>query len=500
MTITVKINGTDRSSLIDWPTFVLNSAMTHQIDVLNFTIKRFGSKTFKPALLDDVEVFEDATKVFGGKIVESEEVLEGRVEQIRLTCKDHAHEMDSRLVISTFENTTIDAIIDTIKTDFLPAGFTTAGVTVTTPVEFIAFNYEQPSKVFQQLAELVGADWFVDVDKDIKFFAKSSSTAPFELSDTNGNYIPNSLVIRRDVKNLRNVVFVRGGTFSGSSFEEIQEADGKTETFDFGFRYKTVGWFVDRGSGFVAETFGIDNITDPTTVDWLYNFQEKAMKLGSATIPAAGDSIKITGLPQIPVIIKKKENVSISEFGEFQHKIIDTSIDSKEGARDRATADLLAWSDSINEGSFTTRKIGLRVGQQITIKSVIRGLDEKFHISRIRTRAEGPDRLIHTATLMTQRTFGMVEFLQNELIRKDKEIEINPDEVLDLIEAAFEEITLTEDTPVVLTVHNPQAEAPALGEVVGTPAIDNGTIFVLAPFPIPTGLKRELALDGGVLS
>ena len=497
--VIIKINSVDQSSLIDWPSFRFDQALTNQIDTVNFNIKRYDSKTFKPSLLDDVEIIEDSTKVFGGKIVKSEEVIDGRMETIRLTCKDHAHEMDSRLVVDTFENTTIDAIIDSIKTDFLPAGFTTTGVTVTTPVGFVAFNYEQPSKVFQQLAELVGADWFVDEDKDIKFFVKGTTTAPFELNDTGGNFKWNSLKINRDVKNLRNTIFVRGGTFSGTSFEEVQgaDADGSRKTFTFGFRYKTVGWFVDRGSGFVAETFGIDNITDPTTVDWLYNFQEKAMKLGAGTIPTGTDEVKITGLPQIPVIIKTNDNASITANGLFEGKVIDKSIDSKEGARDRAKAEILAWAEQINEGRFVTRSSGLRVGQEIRIDSTIRGIDEKFNISRINTRLVSPTQLEHTVTLMSKITFGMVEFLQKELIRKDKEIEILPNEVLDKIESAFETIDFEEEF-VVSLAHNLQTETIDFGEAVVVQALDFATVFVYAPFPVPSGFDREAAYDGAV--
>jgi len=498
--VTIKINTVDRSSLIDWRTFRFDQAVTNQIDTVNFEIKRYDSKTFKPALLDDIEIFEDATKIFGGKIVQSEEVIDGRMETIRITCKDHSHEMDSIIVVDTFENTTIDAIIATIIADFLPAGFTGTAVTVTNPVDFVAFNYEQPSKVFQQLAELVGADWFVDPDKDINFFLKGGNSAPFNLTDTNETYIFNSLRIVEDVKNLRNSIFVRGGTFSGDSFEEIQgaDADGDRETFTFGFKYKTVGWLVDRGSGFVAETFGIDNITDPTTVDWLYNFSEKAMKLASGTIPTGTDRVKITGLPQIPVIINVRDVTSIAQFGEFQHKIIDKSLDSKAGARDRAKAEIIAWADTINEGGFRTRKSGLRVGQQITIDSVIRGItSEIFFISRISTKLVSPTQFEHKVTLMTDRTFGMVEFLQKLLIDKDKEIQISPDEVLDLIQSALEDITLTEGAPVVLISHNLQIEGATIVDVP-TVAIDNGTVFVYGPFPTPTGVNREGAYDGAV--
>ncbi len=496
--ITIKINSIDRTALIDWRTFVFNQAITNQIDTVNFVIKRYDTKTFKPDLLDDIEIFEDAVKVFGGKIVRSEEIIDGRLQQFRVTCKDHSHEMDSRIVVDTFSNTTIDVIIASINTTFLPAGFTT-NVTVTTPVNFIAFNYEQPSKVFQQLAELVGADWFVDENKVIQFFLKNAIVAPFVLTDDNEKYVFNSLKINRDVKNLRNTIFVRGGTFSGNSFTEEQEADGVTETFDFGFRYKSVTWEVDRGSGFAAETFGIDNITDPTTVDWNYNFQEKAMKLASATIPAAGDKIRITGLPQIPVIIKSKDNVSVATFGVFEHKIIDKSLDSKDGARDRAKAELIAWADTINEGTFKTRASGLRVGQTLRIQSTIRGLDEKFVISRISTRLDRPTEFVHSVTLITQRTFGMVEFLQKLLMDKDKEIEIDPNEVLDLIESALETIDMDE----VFTaskVHNPQAETITLAEVETVQALNFATVFVYAPFPVPTGFKREGRYDGAVYS
>jgi len=286
--------------------------------------------------------------------------------------------------------------------------------------------------------------------------------------------------------------------FSGDPFVEVQEADGETDTFDFGFRYKSVTWRVDRGSGFVDESFGIDNITDPTTVPWLYNFTEKAMKLGTATRPAAGDRIELGGLPQIPVIIQTRDNVSIGEFGEREQKIIDKSIDTKAAARDRARGELIAWKDTVNEGNFTTRESGLRVGQEIRVQSTIRGLDENFHISRIATRLEGPGELVHDVTLMTQRTFGIIEFLQSQLIDKDKEIEIDPNEVLDLIQAALETINLSEAV-VTETEHNIQLESITLAELV-VEAKDAGTCFVFAPFPIPIGIKREGKFGGAVYS
>ena len=495
MAIEIKIEGVDRSSLIDWRTFQLEKVLTHQIDTVSFMIRKHGGQTYKPNLLDDVEILDNGSKIFGGSVVEVEDSVEGLLQKIRITAKDHTHEMDRFLVVDVFENTTVDAIIQDIVDNVLPAGFTTNGVEVTNDVEFAAFSYEQPSKVLQQLAELTGADWYVDENKDIKFFLKNTQTAPFNLTDTGENYFFNSLRIKQDVKNLRNTIYVRGGEFKGDLFTEDQEADGDAKVFVQGFRYSNITVKVDA----VAQTVGIDNLDEPADFDCLYNFQEKAIKFRDDNKPTAGQVLEVTGNPHIPVIIKTKENVSIGQFGEFEHKIIDKSIDSKEGARQRAKAEIIAWAEEVSEGEFRTKKSGLRVGDNINVQSDIRGIDEDFIINRITTRLQTPDTFIYDVSLVTQRTFGMIEFLQQQLIQKDKEIEITRDEVLDKIESAIETIKLSE-SKTVSTVHNPQSESVTFNEGVTVRPLDYAVEFVLAPFPVPTGTKREFTLGSSTLS
>jgi len=496
MAIVIKVGGVDKSAFVDWRSVVLLSQMTNQIDIFNFNTVRFGTKTFRPALLDDVEFIEDGTTLYSGKVVEIEDFVEGsRKLTSRVTCKDNSHEMDKNLIVKTYDGfgTAEDIVRDVIT--FLPAGFTEGDITAPVVVNYVRFNYEQPSKVFQQLAELIGFDWFVDEDKKVQFFSKDTSTAPFGLTDTNDKYFFNTLVIREDVKNLRNTIFVRGGTFRGDLFTEIQEADGDTKTFTQGFRYSSIVVELDTGSGFVALTVGIDNIDPPATKDVLYNFNEKAVKFRDDNKPAATDLVKVEGLPHIPVIILTKDNVSIGTFGAFEHKIIDKSINSKEGARDRALQEILQWASEINEGSFTTIESGLRVGQRISINSAIRNINRTYIISRITTRMQTPTSLINDVILISTQTFGHVEFLQKLLIQKDKEIEIFEDEVLDKIEAAIETIDLAE-VIAVLTEHNAQVETITMGEAAPVVAKDAGTCFVYGPFPIPSGVFREGKYDG----
>jgi len=495
MAIKIKINNVEKQNLVDWQSVRFQSVLNSQVDTFEFAIKRYGAKNFKPELNDDVEFWNGTEKLFGGKIVQTEETIEARLEKISVLCKDHSHEADRKLVVRIYQTTAIEDIIEDIKNTYLPAGFTTTNVVCPIVANYIAFNYEQPTKCFQQLADLVGYAWYIDPDKDIHFKSRLDEIAPFGLTDTNGKYVFNSLRIRKDVKNLRNTIYVRGGEYKGSTYTEKETADGVAKVFKQGFRYDNIS--VKKGGA--SQTIGIDNIDDPTTKDVLYNFQEKAVKFRDDNKPVLGTEIEVSGLPYIPVIIKTKDNVSISQYGTFEYKVIDKSLNSKEGARDRTKQELFSWALESDESGFVTYEGGLRVGNLIRIQSTIRAIDDNFLINRITVMMKSPDKLAYQITCVASETFKSIEFLQKLLMDKDKEITINANEVLDKVEMAIEEIVLTEATAYSLE-HHKTLETITLTESKTVQALNYPTEFVLAPFPIPTGYKRELALDGGALA
>lgn len=374
-------------------------------------------------------------------------------------------------------------------------GFSCANVTGANLISYIAFNYEALSKCLQQLAELIEYDWFVDDKKDIHFFAKSGGiSSPFTLTDTSGNYFYNTLTIRKDIKNLRNSVIVRGGQYLGSSVTETQNADGVKTTFLLAYQYSSISVTVAG----VSKTVGIDFIDDPATKDCLYNFNEKAIKFPVATKPTAGQAVAVTGTPYIPVIVNVKDAVSMGSLGEYQYKLVDNSINSKEGARDRAKAEIKAWSSTVNEGSFDTITTGLDTGQTLTINSTLRGINQSYVISRITSRMYTPTSFKHNITLVTVNTFGMIEFLQKLLMDKDKEIVINANEVTDSITTADETITISEAI-ISSKVHNPKSETATIGEVCTPRALNYNSKYVAGPF-IPSGQKRVFILNGSPLN
>ena len=440
MSIVLKIESVDRTSVIDWRSLRKQENLTSQVDLLTFRIHKYGTQTYKPEILDEVELFDGATKIFAGNIVNVEEKVEAsRKEIITCTCKDYTHIMDRKLVISSYENETINDIIEDIKDTYLPAGFTDANVDADINVKYIAFNYEQPSKCFEQLASLIGYDWYVDYDKDIHFFGREDKTAPFGLTDINDKYFFNSLILKKQSENLRNTIYVRGGKFFGNTFTEKHIADGEQTTFFQAYRYQNI-LVKKNGSGL---TVGIDNIDDPSTKDILYNFQEKAIKFRTDNKPAVDDIIEVSGNPQLPVIIKARDFGSITDWGVYEHKIIDKSL-NQEGAKERAKAEIIDWGDITKDSVFETKESGLRAGQLINVQSTIRGINKNFTISRINTYLKTPTELRYRVNIMASRSFGMNEFLQKLLREKDKEIEIEPNEILNKVEATEETITTQE--------------------------------------------------------
>ena len=483
----------DRTTKVEYKSLRVSRVLTSQTDMCNFDVVVDETTDWRPTLLDDVKIYEDSTVIFAGTLIEVDEAMQGgNVQVISCVAKDYSFDLDRQLVANVYENTTVQAVIQDII-DTYTTGFTYNNVVAAGAIDYLAFKYEYPSKCLQQLAELIGYDWYVDEDKDIHFFAKESIAAPFNLTDTNGKYYFDTLEVKSDVKNLRNTIIVRGGTYLGTSVTEDQEADGDAITFLWAYKYSNAVFKKNA----VTLTVGIDFIDDPASFDALYNFNEKALKFPAASKPTAGDTITVTGDPHIPVIVRVKDPVAIAAHGAFEYKVVDKSINSKEGARDRAQAELRGWASEIYEGKFETKESGMKTGHAINVTSTIRGLNQDYIVSRIDSKLINPNEWRHKVTLITTQTFGMMEFLQRLLIQKDKEIKIDENEVVDLVESYFETITIAESV-VTSLVHNPQTETLAVADSPTVRALNYAVEFGAGDFA-PTGTSRVFILDGSPL-
>ena len=387
---------------------------------------------------------------------------------------------------------TVEDIIQDIIDTYLPAGFTLS-CAVDQTISYIKFNYEKPSSCFKKMADLLLADWYVDYSKVIHFISKSTFSSPFSITDDNNKAIKSALILKQDASQIKNTVYVRGGEYLGSSYTETFSADGSQTTFNMAYKYSGISITVAGAS----KTVGVDNINDPTTVDCLYNFAEKAIKFPSASKPTAGQAVAITGLPYIPVYVKAEETSSITKYGVKEFKIIDPNIKSKQGAIDRAKAELQAYNETLNDGNFSTYETGLRTGQQIYIDSATLGTAANFIINRLTVVAESSDLLRYDVTLTTIENFDLLQLLQ-QLLDRTEIGEEKTDEVLEKLYNVLESVTIGEDIAIVTAADG--AETMTVGESIRR---DPFVIqYALTPYTVidENDPKRPFLLDYGLLS
>lgn len=435
----------DKSSAIEWPSLKKMDVLTKEPDRLEFRIKNYASKTYRPALSNEVIIVDGSTKVFAGTVIETHESNEGLLRYFDVVCKDYTHTMDQKLVNKTYTGQTINAIIADIKTNYLPSGFTTTNVNAETTVQKIVFNDEPPSKCFQRLADMVGGyDWYVDYDKDIHFFLEGAEVAPFNLDDTGGKYVWGSLRIERNINQLRNSIIVRGGDKESDTLTDTHVADGQQKTFIAKPYLRNLTIEVDDGGGFDTQTIGQDGIDDFTSKDVLYN-PNNGFIIFDTPITATY-KVRWSGTQVYPIKIIRRDIPSVAIYGEWQYVIRDATIKSEEAAKQRAAAEIEKYAYPANEGVFRTYTSGLRSGQSITIASTLLGItSQTFKITRTILSARSKDAFEYEVHVLASEDMGILDVLTKLLVTDPAtQFETLENEVLVQAEAWEESAVMTE--------------------------------------------------------
>lgn len=448
--ITLTINGVDRAGIVNWQSLSREEVLTREPNSLSFLIKKHNGQTYRPTSGHEVVLTIGGTKEFGGYIVEIEEAVEARVEYLKISCKDYTQTLDRYLVSKSYTSQTVSQIvadlIDTFATDF-----TYTNTSCDVLVEKIQFNYLPVSQCLQKLTEIAsGYDWYADYDKDIHFFSTDAEISSFNLNDTSGNYVYNSLVVREDTHQLRNEIIIRGGLLtSETSRIEYWSGDTTKKIFPLATKFASVPTVTVGGSPI---TVGVDFLDNPASFTALWNYNEKSLKFASA--PASGtNNIVITGYPQYPLILQTRDETSIATYGVYQHVIVDKNIRDLETAQLRARAELIKNGQPLKTANFITYTSGLKTGQTINIQSTIRSIDQDFKVQTIRSVLKTPntDELTHTVECVTADDIGINDILAKLLIKNPSDqIDISADEVVSRIRQLEENITVTDSvgTPV----------------------------------------------------
>jgi hypothetical protein len=425
MNLTVTIDSVNRTSYVNWPSFKKEDILNSQVDTCEFETKKYGTKTWKPNVGGEIVITDDGTKVFGGVIMRVEETIEGALISYRVECKDYTHYLDRALVVERYTDMTVNEIIADINTNYL-SGFTVANVVCDIFVSSLTFDRITVNRCLQTLAEKTNYSWYVDYDKDIHFFAKNTEISPFNLDDTGGKYVFSSLIIKEDLSQIRNRVYVRGGEVPAASRSDNLTGDGTKVSFPLAYKFASLPTVTVGG---VSKTVGIEFL-NTTGYDCYWNYNEKYIRFDAA--PAAAAAIVVTGNPLMPILVQVEDAGSIDVYGEFEHSIVDKTIKTNDEARQYGYSQLAAYAASVKEGQFITYTSGLRSGQTITVQSNIRGTNETFLIQRVGLSMRTPTEGIWVVELATLRTLNIIEFLQKLLISQDRLGLVGENEVVTL--------------------------------------------------------------------
>ncbi|HOB90292.1 MAG TPA: hypothetical protein PKG74_03130, partial [Candidatus Colwellbacteria bacterium] len=391
---------------------------------------------YRPEGEDEVEIYDGdpdesgsgAIKIFGGFIVRvAQQLAQGPVITFDCDLKNFVHRLDYKLVNSTYEAMTAHDIIEDIVDNFSGPGITIENVEddATAEIQSITFNNIAPSQAIQKIADILSKEWYVDFDGDIHFFSKFSEEAPFNLDDTGGKYIFDSLHIVEDFTQIRNSILVEGGE-EKSTVEETEEFVGNGTQYTFPLTRKYTGISVEVGSA--SQTVGIANIDSFDDYDVLYDFNTRSLQFNPASPPADGEVIAVSGLYYFPIAVRFREGGSIGKYGERQVLIQEKDISSRTDAVARAAAEIAAYAEKISEGSFQTYESGLRAGQKITISSDLRGISKQFVIQRLSGRVVSPEKILWTAEIVSVKTYEVIDLLAQ--IIKGSRVEVDKDAVI----------------------------------------------------------------------
>ena len=465
------LNGAvDITSLIKWDTLALTMVLTKEKGTLSFDIYIPQSglpPTNAPILSDTVymnyTIDGNTVEVFGGTVTAiNKTVIGGILVVYSYTCQDWGYILDKQLVVKLYTNMDPADILADIVSQFCPAGFdaTTYVQRAGFNIASMKFNYQQPTKAIEQLASQIGWDWYIDPQKKIHFFFAGNYAgtsemfpAPIVVNDTGGSTGKDiewsSLTVELDSSNLKNSIYVNGGTypkyFDATTAIDVYQTTGGTYVYPIAYPY-TQDTIVVELDG-VAQTVGVDNQTDPTSVQVLVNAGNLFVRFTSD--PGSGHTLKVFGYANIPISAHIRDELSISLFGEYQDIISNSQISSVQEAQERATSELVQFSRPVTNVNFTsvspvTNK--LYIGQSITVDSASFGINKSLIVKHIDAKMRTPSVMEFAVQCLGSDKVGFTDIMLY-LLQQTNAQQTQPDgTILQVIINDPETIVVNDDT------------------------------------------------------
>jgi hypothetical protein len=450
----------DITNIVDFNSIDAISIITKERGTFRFAIILTADRaSLIPAFSDDIKLYDPSGIIFGGTVTQVEKTIRkqqgGILINALITVTDYGFQLDSQLVKNSYVNTDAADILAHLVNNYGPVGITfdvTSFVQRGVIVSTISFNYQQVTQCIQQLAQQIGWDWYVDPDKAVHFFFATTETgsseynpAPIVIDDTSGGLEWSSLDIDVQITNMKNDIFVIGGTFAKQFVDspvaganppeytpkDVYTTDGVRYVFPLAYRYNydTLGVFLDG----VGNAVGIDQQQNPADYQVMYNSSGPFLVFPSP--PPSGKTLKVTGIAQVPIIVRKKNDASITAYGDYQASVINSQVTSTAQALALAEAQITLYGHPIYDVKFSTTTTGLRVGQIIMLNSAAYGVaNYPLVIKRIEATPQTPLALRYQVEAIGSDVVTMNDVLSNLIQQANQNTTVNDSTVIQVFQ------------------------------------------------------------------
>lgn len=392
-TVTLSINGQDRTSLLLRDSLYVRHSMNNDASVAEFQMKDGGS-AYTPVGWHKASVSVNGSVVFGGFIVQNDAVAVGVASRFQtnwaIQCKDWSVLLDRVVVDERYTEQADNAIISDLFGTYLAAESFTYSTYVANLANDIDISFERVTMrdALNQLADRCNASWFIAPDQSFHWNKYSSfSSAAFNIDTTSPNGSTtfsvghNSMRRQVDTSNLVNRVSIIGGiSSSGVRQTDTFTGDGSTDTFGPLTQPVNSMWSLVYTIGATAYSTYATNIGyepqdrlayEGGTFVALVNLENRTVRIRSSTggVPDNATSVAVSYYYGTPVETTTEHTGSQNYYGRiFEQKVYDENLTSIASATEYAQRLLARYAFARETVQFDVYEHGLLPGTLIQVQ------------------------------------------------------------------------------------------------------------------------------------
>lgn len=407
-------------------------------------------------------IFDYGERLFAGYVTEIDEEESADLDiDFSVRASDYSIRLEKVVVKEEYDGWTDKEIIADLFESYLPdENFDS--VTYVTEIKThsrIRFNRKSLLDVLKQLANFANAEFYIDYNKRLHFFEKSTgeTSAPFAFSDNpNGSTLISyyDLEVNRDGSDVVNRVEVIGGNYRsldatfylpGTGTEKrallpfkLHAPDGETGILV----YRNDGTFDEPSWTQLSVKVGyIDALSDDNEI--LYYYAEKVLEARN-NLPNLPNALKIIAKYEVPLRTRVVDAASQEHFGMiFDDVLTDDTITDKNIAKVAGTSRLLESAEQKTAISLKTLQPGLRAGMVIPFTNTIHALNAEYLIQKVTTKIFIDGKTTHTIDLGTYNA-DLIDFILTVNRNAKPRVGWRDDEVLDEVYQWSDSLSLSE--------------------------------------------------------